>query len=105
MALFGSSETSSSDSSTELKKSLMQQVQAEAAMSNARLLVAKINENCFERCIPSPGSSLSAGENTCLSSCMEKYISAWNLTSRTYVARVQSEAKKMGASADVLGGL
>ncbi|KAL2014402.1 hypothetical protein VTN00DRAFT_1927 [Thermoascus crustaceus] len=74
----------------------MKQIQAEAAMTNARALMSKLNEHCFDKCIPTPGSSLSSGEQSCLSTCMEKYISMWNTTSRTYIARVGKESKKMG---------
>ncbi|EED15508.1 mitochondrial intermembrane space translocase subunit Tim13, putative [Talaromyces stipitatus ATCC 10500] len=108
MSFFGSSSSSKSSedaSSTALKNALMQQVQTEAAVANARTLVSKINENCFDRCIPTPGSSLSSSESTCLSSCMEKYINVWNTTSRAYISRVQKESKRMGAGADVLGAL
>uniref|UniRef100_A0A093V2Z5 Mitochondrial import inner membrane translocase subunit n=1 Tax=Talaromyces marneffei PM1 TaxID=1077442 RepID=A0A093V2Z5_TALMA len=115
MSLFGSSSSStpSEQSSAELKNALMQSVQAEAAVANTRILInltkggqiQKINENCFDRCIPTPGSTLSAGESTCLSSCMDKYINLWNVTSRAYVSRVQKESKRMGAGADVLGAL
>ncbi|EEA22605.1 hypothetical protein EYB25_005387 [Talaromyces marneffei] len=107
MSLFGSSSSStpSEQSSAELKNALMQSVQAEAAVANTRILINKINENCFDRCIPTPGSTLSAGESTCLSSCMDKYINLWNVTSRAYVSRVQKESKRMGAGADVLGAL
>ncbi|QKX59892.1 uncharacterized protein TRUGW13939_07034 [Talaromyces rugulosus] len=105
MSFFGSSSSTPAGAepgSTELKNALMKQVQAEAAMTNARALVSKINENCFDRCITSPGSSLSSGETSCLSSCMEKYISVWNTTSRTYINRVQLETKNMGGSEPLL---
>ncbi|CRG88956.1 hypothetical protein PISL3812_05991 [Talaromyces islandicus] len=105
MSFFGSSSSSSpaaDPSSTELKNALMKQVQAEAAMTNARALVGKINENCFDRCITSPGSSLSSGETSCLSSCMEKYISVWNATSRAYINRVQLETKNMSGAEGLL---
>ena len=49
----------------------------------------KINEHCFERCVPTPGSSLSSGEQTCFNNCMEKYMGAWNATSRQYLSHVQ----------------
>ncbi|KAL1985072.1 hypothetical protein VTN96DRAFT_8307 [Rasamsonia emersonii] len=110
MPLFGGSSSSSSSSSgnsassdatsAELKSALMQQVQAEAALNNARALMTKMNENCFDRCIPNPGSSLSSQESTCLSTCMEKYISMWNTTSRAYIARIGRESKKMGGGVD-----
>jgi len=70
----------------------MNQVRQEAAIVNARQLIEKINEHCFERCVPKPGASLSRGEETCFSSCMEKYMSAWNAVSRQYVSRIQKEA-------------
>jgi import inner membrane translocase subunit TIM13 len=53
----------------------------------------KLNEHCFERCVPKPGASLSKGEETCFTSCMEKYMSAWNTVSKTYVARIQKESQ------------
>jgi len=57
----------------------------------------KLNEHCFERCVPKPGSSLSRGEETCFKSCMEKYMDAWNTVSKQYVARIQKEAREQGA--------
>lgn len=55
--------------------------------------------------MPNPGSSLSSSDSTCLSACVEKYISVWNATSRAYMARVNKESKKMGVGADVMGAL
>ncbi|KAJ5081949.1 hypothetical protein NUU61_010213 [Penicillium alfredii] len=93
MSMFGSS---SNKSSEDVKTALVRQLQQEAAMTNARALIGKINEHCFDACVPAPGSSLSSKESGCLSSCMEKYIAMWNITSRTYVARVGQESKRMG---------
>jgi len=87
MDAFASSMSASSDPKTQL----MNQVRQESAMLNARQLIEKINEHCFERCIPKPGTSLSSGETGCFSSCMEKYMAAWNAVSRTYVGRIQKE--------------
>ncbi|SPQ22390.1 c56ff4a8-c9ac-42ce-ba92-4096ea274d23 [Thermothielavioides terrestris] len=50
-----------------------------------------INEKCFERCVPKPGSSLSSSEQTCLTQCMEKYMAAWNIVNATYIQRIQQE--------------
>ncbi|KAJ5666384.1 uncharacterized protein N7477_008832 [Penicillium maclennaniae] len=102
MSLFGSSTTAPSKSSEEIKAALVQQLQQEAAMSNARALIGKINEHCYDACVPAPGTSLSSKESGCLSSCMEKYIAMWNVTSRTYIARVSQESKKMGGDASAL---
>ncbi|KAJ5923914.1 mitochondrial intermembrane space translocase subunit Tim13 [Penicillium verhagenii] len=95
---------SSSPSSAETKAGLMLQVQQEAAMNNARLLIQKVNDHCFEACVPSPGASMSAQENTCVSSCMNKYISTWNIISRSYISRVAVESKKAG-DANVIASL
>lgn len=57
----------------------------------------KLNEHCFERCIPKPGTSLSKGEETCFTACMEKYMQAWNTVSKTYVARIQKESQQAGS--------
>jgi import inner membrane translocase subunit TIM13 len=75
------------------KTQIMRQIQQEAAMQNARLLVEKLNEHCFERCVPKPGTSLSSGEEKCFTNCMEKYMSAWNTVSKQYVARIQKESQ------------
>ncbi|KAF2836878.1 hypothetical protein M501DRAFT_959657 [Patellaria atrata CBS 101060] len=74
----------------------MQQIRQEAAVQNARQLIEKLNEHCFDRCIPKPSTSLSKGEESCFSACMEKYMSAWNTVSRSYVARLQKEGQAQG---------
>ncbi|GKZ17060.1 protein translocase subunit [Aspergillus brasiliensis] len=96
MGIFGGSSTPSTDaSSKEVKDALVKQVQAESAMSNARTLITNVNEHCFEKCVPAPGPTMSAGEQACLTDCMEKYINFWNTVSRTYTRRVGTEQKKM----------
>lgn len=62
----------------------------------------RVNNNCFEHCFPKPGSSMSSSEETCISNCMEKYISMWNVVNRTYVGRISTESKKMGQDAGTL---
>ena len=49
----------------------------------------KLNMHCFDKCIPTPGSSLSKKEETCFTQCMEKYMATWNTVSRQYVSRIQ----------------
>ncbi|KAI7787945.1 protein translocase subunit [Diaporthe eres] len=58
------------DSNT-IKQTVMRQVQLESNTSNARMLIEKMNDVCFEKCLPKPGSSVSSGEQTCFTSCME----------------------------------
>ena len=51
-----------------------------------------MNEHCFDKCIPSPGTSLSKKEEGCFTACMEKYMGTWNTVSRQYIARIQKSA-------------
>ncbi|KAJ5780169.1 hypothetical protein N7457_005329 [Penicillium paradoxum] len=95
-SIFGSGPTAPPQTSEEIKAAVVLQLQQEAAMSNARSLIGKINKHCFKACVPAPGSSLSSKENTCLSNCMEKYIAMWNATNKTYIARIAVETKRMG---------
>ena len=61
----------------------------------------KVNEHCFEKCIPTPGTSLSKREEGCFTACMEKYMATWNVVSRQYISRIQ---KTQQGSASVAGG-
>jgi len=96
------------------KTEVMQQVRQQAALQNARFLVdvshpknnlppsathfnnasasQKVNEHCFERAIPNPGSSISSSEQATFTNCMEKYMAAWNTTSRQYLGHLQRGA-------------
>ncbi|KAK7417913.1 protein translocase subunit [Neonectria magnoliae] len=74
-----------------VKQAVMKQVLAEANMANARVLIEKLQENCFDKCVPKPGSSLSSGEQSCMTSCMEKYMAAWNQVNSAYIARIRQE--------------
>ncbi|KAI5298030.1 protein translocase subunit [Ascosphaera atra] len=58
--------------------------------------MTKLQENCFEKCVPTPGASLSSGENACLTTCMEKYIMLWNAVSKAYITRVGKEQQAAG---------
>ncbi|KAK7969117.1 hypothetical protein PG984_000396 [Apiospora sp. TS-2023a] len=77
--------------SESVKAEVIKQVQTQYAMNNARELIEKINEHCFQKCVPKPGSSLSSGEQACFTQCMEKYMSAWNQVSTTYITRLRRE--------------
>ncbi|KAH8673642.1 Tim10/DDP family zinc finger-domain-containing protein [Xylariales sp. PMI_506] len=77
--------------SESVKAEVVKQVKTQYAINNMRELIEKINEHCFQKCVPKPGTSLSSGEQTCFTHCMEKYMSAWNQTSTTYINRIQRE--------------
>jgi len=53
--------------------------------------IQKVNRNCFERCIPKPGSSLSSKENSCVTACAEKYLKAFNVVGQEVVKHMQAE--------------
>ncbi|KAL5340735.1 Tim10/DDP family zinc finger-domain-containing protein [Aspergillus crustosus] len=109
MGLFGSSSTpaavSSSPEQQEIKTAIIRQLQQEAAMNNARQLIGKVNEHCFDNCVSAPGSTMTPGESSCLSSCMEKYISLWNVTSKAYLARAATERKNGGIDTIAMNSL
>ena len=112
---------------SDTKTAIMRQVQQEAAVNNARSLISvwspscvspvsmpsvyliamcsqKLNSHCFDKCIPSPGSSLSSREEKCLTTCMEKYMATWNTVSRQYIGRIQKTAGEgMGGGGDMGG--
>ncbi|KAL5526039.1 TIM13 [Sanghuangporus baumii] len=73
------------------KEKFMTQVRNELALSGAQELINKINEKCFAKCITKPSTSLSGSEETCLSRCMDRYMEAFNIVSRTYTARLARE--------------
>ncbi|RMZ74952.1 hypothetical protein DV737_g5571, partial [Chaetothyriales sp. CBS 132003] len=77
--------------SAQIRQRLQNAVLYQTNMMNAKFLISKVNENCFDKCVQSPGSSLSSKEQACLSSCLEKYVEAWNAVSRTYMRRIQRE--------------
>jgi import inner membrane translocase subunit TIM13 len=90
------SNASSAQPPSEIRQKIQAAIAMQSSVENAKFLIQKVNENCFEHCIPVPGSSLSSKEQTCLSSCMEKYIEAWNLTSRTYNTRLHRDSLAAG---------
>ncbi|PUU72280.1 Tim10/DDP family zinc finger protein [Tuber borchii] len=71
----------------------MSTIAQQSNIENARTLIEKINEKCFEKCIPKPGGSLSSGESTCLTTCMQKYMQAWNVVSQAYITRIKSDPR------------
>ncbi|KFH49002.1 Mitochondrial import inner membrane translocase subunit-like protein [Hapsidospora chrysogenum ATCC 11550] len=103
--------------SKQVKDAVMQQIVNETNVANARLLIEqarpvlrqraptrdttsrrltgpaaqKVQENCFEKCVPKPGGSMSSSESSCATSCMEKYMAAWNQVNSAYISRLRQE--------------
>lgn len=99
-SIFGSSKPLSPASglnatqNSQVKKQVEEQISQELAMVHANELVSKLTDNCFQRCILQPSSSLTGVEETCVSQCMEKYMRAWNVISRSYISRIQQGGAK-----------
>ena len=112
---------SSSDSKTQVMNEVRQQI----AIANARQLISvsylaikfsfqanvdidspqKVNELCFEKCIPTPGTSLSKREEGCFTACMEKYMATWNVVSKQYISRVQRNQQEASLGGGGIPGL
>jgi len=81
----------------------MNNVRTELAVANAQELVNKAGERCYAKCVTKPGDSLSSSEQTCLTRCFERYMEAFNVVSRTYIARLGRErSEKQVTQAEML---
>nr|GME01840.1 mitochondrial import inner membrane translocase subunit Tim13-like [Ipomoea batatas] len=45
-------------------------------------MLQTVREKCFDKCITKPGSSLSGGESSCISRCVDRYIEATGIISK-----------------------
>lgn len=96
------------------KEQIKLQIQQELAVAGAQQLINKITENvglecsgvparrprsrqCFAKCIKNPSTSLSSGEERCLTQCMSLYMAAFDQTSKSYVARISKERSGLSA--------
>lgn len=95
MAWFGSSESSATNASpvtlAPAVKQIEDQINKELASANAAELTRTITENCFGQCVPTPGPALTPDQSQCISLCVEKYMRAWNVVSKTYVGRILNQ--------------
>ncbi|KAK9506962.1 hypothetical protein O3M35_008801 [Rhynocoris fuscipes] len=73
------------------KDELMETVKQQIAIANAQELLTKMTEKCFKKCVGKPGTSLDNSEQKCVLMCMDRYMDAWNLVSKTYSNRIQRE--------------
>jgi mitochondrial import inner membrane translocase subunit TIM13 len=96
--------TSFPTSSSSTLQKIQSAITEQANVANAKQLISNVNTNCFEKCIPSPSGALSGGESKCLTMCMEKFIDAWNVASRTYTGRLQRESTSFAGGLQSGGG-
>ncbi|KAI0805934.1 Tim10/DDP family zinc finger-domain-containing protein [Irpex lacteus] len=79
------------------KEAVKASIREELALQNAQELMNKANEKCFLKCVTKPGTSLSGSEETCLSRCLTRYLEAFDIVSKTYVARLSRERLERAA--------
>ncbi|XP_064390315.1 mitochondrial import inner membrane translocase subunit Tim13-like [Halichondria panicea] len=70
---------------------LMEQMRSQVAVASAQELIQKMSDKCFRKCINAPGSELDSREQKCLSMCMDRYMEAWNITSKSYSSKLQNQ--------------
>jgi len=73
------------------KEQIIQQVRGEMALANAQELMNTTNEKCYLKCVTKVGPALSNSEQTCLSRCLERYMEAFSIVSRSYTSRLSRE--------------
>ncbi|VDP14871.1 unnamed protein product [Heligmosomoides polygyrus] len=81
----------------EKQQQVIQAVKQQAAIANAQNLITDLSEKCTQKCITSPGSSLSSSDKQCLQRCMDRFMDSWNLVSQTLQKRLQEELTSSGA--------
>ncbi|KAI0310790.1 Tim10/DDP family zinc finger-domain-containing protein [Amylostereum chailletii] len=94
----GSSPASPNPDAESRKQAVMASVRNELALANAQELINKTNEKCYLKCVTKPSDSLSSSEETCLSRCLDRYMEAFNIVSRTYTTRLAKERLQDGQS-------
>lgn len=83
----------------ERKEAVMNSIRSELALLNVQDLINKASDKCFAKCIVKPGTSLSSSDEACLSRCLDRYMEAFTLVSRTYTARISRESSQMREAA------
>ncbi|KAF2862467.1 hypothetical protein K470DRAFT_256097 [Piedraia hortae CBS 480.64] len=78
------------------KQTLIEAVRQQTAMANTRMLVDKLNEHCFERCVASPTTSLGSAETSCVKNCIGKYVNSWDTVSKQYAGHIQRKTRLLG---------
>ncbi|KAK0540138.1 protein translocase subunit [Tilletia horrida] len=81
------------------KEAIKAELQQQIAQENAQRLVTTATEKCYAKCVPSPSTSLSSREQTCLTRCLDQYLKAFNIVSQTYVQRLAAERQSVGLGA------
>ena len=60
--------------STEQRQAVMQQIAQNAGQAAMQELLSTASHKCFDKCVTSPGATLSNKEQTCLAMCYDRYV-------------------------------
>lgn len=77
------------------------QQQMAMAMNQQGLIMktfAKVSHDCFNRCVPKPGKSLSSTEDNCLKYCVERLDDTQAFLIERLQAKAESERQSGGMS-------
>lgn len=70
---------------------IKQSISAELNTAYAQALVNGLTENCFEKCIIVPSSTMTSVEKQCIDDCASKFMASWNLISKSYIQRINQK--------------
>jgi len=90
--LFGRGSASAGDAQ-QRKEALKTEITQQLALVNAQELVNKMTEKCFKCCVTKPGIALGSTEQGCLNRCMDRWLEAYSITSKTYFTRLAAERR------------
>ncbi len=70
---------------------LMAQVRAEVQEAHMQALVQTLSEKCFAKCVR-PSTSLTAGEQACISKCTDRYFEAMTVIYQAIARKAEHAA-------------
>ncbi|VDN56504.1 unnamed protein product [Dracunculus medinensis] len=75
----------------EQQNQLISGLKQQVAVLNAQAIIGELSQKCTQKCIVSPGGSLTNSEKQCLQRCMDRFMDTWNLVSVALQKRLQDE--------------
>uniref|UniRef100_A0A914I4X7 Mitochondrial import inner membrane translocase subunit n=1 Tax=Globodera rostochiensis TaxID=31243 RepID=A0A914I4X7_GLORO len=82
--------------SPEQQNKILEDVRREANTQTVLSLVSAFSEKCTQRCITSPGLSLSGSEKQCLQRCVDRWMDSFNIVASTFAVKAQREMSGLG---------
>ncbi|XP_004299184.1 PREDICTED: mitochondrial import inner membrane translocase subunit Tim13-like [Fragaria vesca subsp. vesca] len=62
------------------------ELQSQIAEAYYQEFLETLRKKCFEKCITKPGSSLSGGESSCITKCIDLYVEATTIITKELVS-------------------